>query len=177
MGGEPDAIPLIPPQGLEPDPDHAFVREHGIAVVPLERLLAESDFVTLHVRLDPQTEGMIGRREIDAMKPSAFLINTARARLVDEQALTEAIVAGRIAGAGLDDPPADRQSPLLGLPNVVFTPHLGNRAIEGVHAVFRCAVDNALAVLAGERPAFVVNPEVYESSVYPLRVSAGGAGR
>ena len=147
----------------EPDPDEAFVREHGIELTSLDELLRRADFVSLHVRLNPQTRGMIGTRELGLMKPSAYLVNAARAELVDDEALTAAIVGGRIAGAALDDPPLPTQAagPLAELPNVVFTPHLGNRAIEGVHAVFRCAIDNALAVLDGRRPELVVNPEVY----------------
>jgi len=152
----------------EPNPDVAFVQEHGIELVNLDELLLQSDFVSLHVRLNSETSGMIGARELGLMKPSGYLINTARIELLDETALTQAIVDGQIAGAGLDDPPGRVDSPLLDLPNVVYTPHLGNRAIEGVHAVFRCAIDNALVVLAGEQPALTVNPEVYDG---PLRTA------
>lgn len=150
----------------ETNPDRVFLAEHRIDLVELDDLLRESDYVSLHVRLDEHTWGMIGARELGLVKPSAFLINTARIELVDQEALTEAVLSHRIAGAALDDPPSRPDSPLLGLPNVVFTPHLGNRAIEGVHAVFRCALDNALAVLMGRRPEYVVNPEVYDK---PLR--------
>jgi phosphoglycerate dehydrogenase-like enzyme len=146
---------------VEPSPDTEFVRRYGITPVDLPTALRESDFLSLHVRLDAGTRRMIGANELAGMKPSAFLVNTARRELVDEDALAEAVVRGRIAGAGLDDPPSRSDTPLLGLPNVVFAPHHGNRAIEGVHAVFRLAIDNALAVLNGERPEFVVNPGVY----------------
>ena len=147
---------------VEPAPDTAFVAQAGIGIVDLPTLLRESDFVSLHVRLDRQTERMIGAAELAMMKPSAILVNAARQQLIDENALADAILQGRLAGAGLDDPPARPNSPLCGLPNVVFAPHHGNRAIEGVHAVFRCAIDNALAVLAGRRPKLIVNPKVYE---------------
>ena len=150
----------------EPAPDKVFVARHRIELVALDELLRQSDFVSLHVRLDSQTRNMIGARELELMKPTAFLVNAARLELVDQEALIEAVLSHRIAGAALDDPPSRPDSPLLGLPNVVFTPHLGNRAIEGVHAVFRCALDNALAVLMGRRPEYVVNPEVYDK---PLR--------
>lgn len=150
----------------EPNPDLAFVKEHNIELVDHDELLKQSDFVSLHVRLNEETDQMIGVRELALMKPSAYLINTARIELVDQEALTDAILHHRIAGAGLDDPPERADSPLIGLPNVIFAPHLGNRAIEGMHAVFRCAIDNALAVLLGNRPEHVVNPEVYEK---PLR--------
>lgn len=151
---------------VEPMPDRAFVAAHNIELVSLDELLRQSDFVSLHVRLDSATQGMIGRREFGLMKPSAILINTARSELIDHEALTAAVLNRRIGGAGLDDPPARPDSPLLGLPNVVFTPHMGNRAIEGMHAVFRSALVDALAVLRGERPRFVVNPEVFDQ---PLR--------
>ncbi len=146
----------------EPDPDQAFAVEHGIELVGLDDLMRRSDFVSLHVRLDSGTRGMIDGRLLRLMKPTAYLINAARVELVDQDALVEAILARRIAGAGLDDPPAQPDSPLINLPNVVFTPHLGNRAFEGMRAVFRCALENALAVLKGKRPEYVVNPEVYE---------------
>lgn len=146
----------------EPNPDRAFAAEHGIELVGLDDLMRRSDFVSLHVRLDTHTRGMIDSRLLGLMKPTAYLINAARVELVDQDALADAILARRMAGAGLDDPPAQPDSPLLNLPNVVFTPHLGNRAFEGMHAVFRCALENALAVLKGKRPECVVNPEVYE---------------
>jgi phosphoglycerate dehydrogenase-like enzyme len=108
------------------------------------------------------------------MKRTAILVNTARQELVDEAALVAAIEAKTIAGAGLDDPPSATSKKLLGRNNVVFTPHLGNRAIEGVRGVFRTAVLNAAAVLRGERPEFLVNPQVYERGA---RVSAASRAR
>jgi D-3-phosphoglycerate dehydrogenase len=144
-----------------PHPDNGFAREHHVEFVSLEELLRRSDFVSLHVRLDSRTHGMIGARELAWMKPTAFLINTARDRLVDEAALTDVLLHHRLAGAAMDDPPQRKDSPLLALPNFVCTPHLGNRSIEGVNAVFRSAVENALAVLRGKRPPSVLNPEVY----------------
>ncbi|MEW6755217.1 MAG: NAD(P)-dependent oxidoreductase [Candidatus Latescibacterota bacterium] len=146
----------------EPHPDREFAARHGVELVELSVLLRQADFVTLHVRQSPQTEGMIGARELALMRPSAFLINAARQKLVDEAALWRALDERRIAGAAMDDPPADPRSGLLALPNFVATPHLGNRALEGMDAVFRCAVENALAVLGGRRPRYLVNPEVYE---------------
>jgi D-3-phosphoglycerate dehydrogenase len=155
---------------VEPNPNREFVAEQGIELVGLDELLRQSDFVSLHVRLDSATNGMIGARELGLMKPTAFLINTARFELIDHEALTAAILNHRIAGAGLDDPPSRPDSPLLDLPNVVFTPHLGNRGIEGMRAVFRSALEGSLAVLTGKRPEYVVNPEVYDK---PLRTGIG----
>lgn len=148
-------------------PDEAFVREHRIEVVSLETLLEQADFVSLHLRLSEATTGIIGQRELQRMKPTSFLINTARKALVDEAALVAAILERRIGGAGLDDPPGNAGKALLNLPNVVFTPHLGNRAIGGVHGVFDMAVRNAIAVLRGKRPPFVVNPAAYAGRLRP----------
>lgn len=145
-----------------PDPDQRFLRNNGIEATPLDSLLEQSDFVSLHARLSDRTRGMIGESQLARMKPTAILINTARKELLDEAALSRAVLQGQIAGAGLDDPPSETLRDLLGLPNVVFTPHIGNRAVEGVNAVFRAAVENALAVLRGDRPASVVNPRVYD---------------
>ncbi|HEV2294788.1 MAG TPA: NAD(P)-dependent oxidoreductase [Tepidisphaeraceae bacterium] len=149
----------------DPAADPTFAAANGVELTSLERLLEESDFVSLHVRLTEQTRGMIGAPELSRMKPSAFIVNAARQELIDERALVNAISARRLAGAGLDDPPGPDGKALFGHPNVVFTPHLGNRAIDGVVAVFRSAIESAAAVLRGERPRFVVNPEVYERGV------------
>lgn len=152
----------------DPVPDRSFARANGIELVEFDQVLRTSDFVTLHVRLDATTRHMISMRELRRMKPWAHLINAARAELINDADLIEAITSGMIAGAGLDDPPGTPDSPLTRLPNVVYTPHLGNRAREGMDAVFRCAIDNAMAVLAGNRPAHVINPEVYGG---PCRVN------
>jgi D-3-phosphoglycerate dehydrogenase / 2-oxoglutarate reductase len=151
----------MPILAADPNPDRDFVQRHGIELTTLDELLRRSDFVSLHVRLSAETEKMIGPRELELMKPSAFLINAARWQLVDEKALIDAIMSRRLAGAAIDDPPTRRDNPLLKLPNVVYSPHMGNRAIEGVHAVFRRAIDNAVQVLRGYRPKAVVNPAVY----------------
>jgi phosphoglycerate dehydrogenase-like enzyme len=147
---------------INPDPD--YNRRHGIELVPHDELYQRADFISLHVRLTPQNYHLIGTRELSLMKPTAYLINTARQKVVDEVALTEAILNGRIAGAALDDPPEDKDSPLLRLPNVVFTPHIGNRVPESVDAVCRHAYQAAIDVIRGQRrPPFVLNPEVYDS--------------
>jgi len=109
-----------------------FVRETGARYVNLDELLRKSDFVSLHVPATLQTRHMIGRREFELMKPSAVLINTSRGEVIDEAALTDALQKGKIAGACLDvyehEPPKD--SPLLKLPNVVLTPHIGASTVE-----------------------------------------------
>ena len=133
--------------------------------VPLDRLLAESDFVSLHPSLTPTTRHMIGAPEIDLMKPTAFLINTSRGAVVDEAALAAALAARRIAGAGIDvfenEPHVD--AALTALSNVVLTPHLGSAVLEVRTAMAETVVDNIAAILAGRQPPNIVNPEVLGS--------------
>jgi len=135
------------------------------AYVPLDRVLAESDFLSLHPQLTPATRHMIGAREIGLMKPTTFLINTSRGAVVDEAALTAALAARRIAGAGLDvfENEPHVAATLTGLPNVVLTPHLGSAVIEVRTAMAETVVDNIAALLAGRRPPNIVNPEVLAS--------------
>src|SRR5207237_716379 len=139
-------------------------RQWGIEFAPLERLLAESDFVSIHAALDAESMHLIGAREIALMKRSAFLVNTARGPIVDEKALVAALAEKRIAGAGLDvfeDEP--RVNPaLLAMPNVVLTPHLGSAVKELREAMAHIVVDNIEAVIAGKRPPNVWNAEIYE---------------
>jgi len=145
-------------------PDYEFAARYGVTFVPLEELLAQSDFVTLHVPLTPATQGLIGEAELRQMRPTAYLINCGRGALVDEPALVRALQEGWIAGAGLDvfaqePPPPDH--PLLTLDNCLFTPHSGFNAAETVRAVNEAVVDSVIQVLTGQRPLHVVNPEVY----------------
>jgi len=125
----------------------------------LEELLRTADYVTLHVPLVKGTRGLIGREHLALMKPSAYLINTARGGIVDEKALYDVICEGGIAGAALDvleqEPPTD--SPLLGLPNVLVTPHLGSATKESTAAACMIAARNVVAVLGGEDPISAVN--------------------
>lgn len=149
-------------------PDADFAARYGVEYVSLECLLRESDFVSLHPRLNQGNEKLIGARELALMKPTAFLINTARPQLVDEAALANAVLEGRIAGAACDDPPSPALRCLLDLPNVIFTTHLGNRAREGMDAVLRCAIENIIQLFRGQQPAHVLNPEVFDSLRKPL---------
>jgi D-3-phosphoglycerate dehydrogenase len=131
----------------------------GVELVPLDRLLAESDFVSLHVLLSESTRGLLGEREIARMKPGARLVNTARGGLVDEAALLRAIEEGRIAGAALDvfaeEPP--RGSSLLRCEKVVLTPHLGASTTEAQERVALDVAEQILAVLAGSPARSAVN--------------------
>lgn len=130
--------------------------------VTLPRLLAHSDFVSLHVPLNEQTRGMIGIGELSRMQRSAFLINTARGAVVDEAALAAALHEGLLAGAGLDvfeDEPRVHPD-LLTAPNVVLLPHIASATVATRTRMCTLAAENAIAVLRGERPANPVNPEV-----------------
>jgi phosphoglycerate dehydrogenase-like enzyme len=119
-----------------------FYRHHDVAPVPFARLLAQSDIVTLHVPLDPSTRGLIGPQEIAQMKPTAFLINTARGGIVDETALKAALLRQHLAGAAFDvfttEPPNDPE--LLSLPGFLGTPHIGGSTHEAALAMGRAAI-------------------------------------
>ncbi|MBI4258096.1 MAG: D-glycerate dehydrogenase [Thaumarchaeota archaeon] len=138
-------------------------REMGVEYTPIEKLLAESDFVTIHVPAAKETTGMINEEKLRLMKKTAFLINTARGAVVDEQALAKALRDGWIAGAGLDvfqKEPIPKDHPLLGFRNVVLTPHLASASKQARSAMAELAAKNLLAALKGERPPSWVNPEV-----------------
>ena len=133
----------------------------GATRVDLETLLRESDVVTVHLRLSDTSRGLITARHLGLMKPTAFLVNTARGPIVDESALVEALRARRIAGAALDVfdvEPLPKHHPLLALDNVVLTPHLGFVTAEGYAVFFGQAVEAILAFLDGKTPPRVVAP-------------------
>jgi glyoxylate reductase len=144
-------------------------RALGLEYVSLDRLLADSDFVSVHAPLKPETRHLIGERELKSMKPSAFLVNTARGPIVDERALVEALRERRIAGAGLDvfEREPEVEQALLGMPNVVLTPHLGSAVGELRESMAHIVVDNIAAVVEGRRPPNCWNPEVYAASGKP----------
>jgi phosphoglycerate dehydrogenase-like enzyme len=144
------------------DPERAAAL--GVERVTLEELLRQSDVVSLHVRNSPEARGLIGRREIGWMKRSAILINTARAAIVDQEALLEALRERRIAGAGLDvflEEPLPPDNPWVQLDNVVLTPHVGWVTHEASARLAAAPVDNIESYLAG-RPTNVVNPAALE---------------
>jgi D-3-phosphoglycerate dehydrogenase len=138
---------------------------HGVHLVPLEELLASSDFVSLHASLNPSNSGMVDNTFLQKMKQGSFVVNTARGELIDEEALLAALERGHLAGAALDcfreEPPAP-DHPLLRLPQVIVTPHTGSHTDEATNAMGWMALKACLAVLSGERPAHIVNPEVYK---------------
>jgi glyoxylate reductase len=136
-----------------------FERETGARRVPLDRLLRESDFVSIHLALTSETRGLIGARELGLMKPTAILVNTARGPIVDEAALVRALRSGGIRAAGLDvfeREPAVHPG-LLRLENVVLCPHIGSATDETRRAMYETALRNLAAILAGRRPPHPVN--------------------
>jgi D-3-phosphoglycerate dehydrogenase len=151
----------------EPYPDQAFVREQGIELVSLERLFAESDFLSLHVPASAETAHLVNARLLGLMKPTAYLINSARGALVDEDALYEVLVRKKIAGAALDvremEPPDNTR--FAALDNVVLAPHAAGSTPRAVNAAIRDAATAVATYLRGERPAGVINPEVLEREV------------
>ncbi len=144
----------------------ALLAELGAQRVPLELLLRESDFVSLHCATTPETRGMINADSLAVMKPNAVLINTARGALVDETALCDALEQGRIAGAGLDtfavEPPA-ADAPILSAPNTVLTPHSAFCTAQSILRVTDEVAERILAVAAGRPPDELLNPEVLTS--------------
>jgi glyoxylate reductase len=149
------------PRRLDPSEE----KDLGLAWVPFDELLRRADFVTINARLTPETRHLFGEAQLRQMKPTAYLVNTARGPIVDEQALAKALREGRIAGAGLDvyehEP---RPHPeLLEMNNVVFTPHTGSAVRELREAMAHVVVDNIEAVIEGRRPPNCYNPEIYNA--------------
>lgn len=133
--------------------------------VALERLLAESDVVSLHCPLTAETTGMIGERQLGLLRPETVLVNTARAAVVDEAALVAALAEGRMAGAALDvfwTEPLPPDHPLLGMDNVTLTPHLAGAADDVVTRHSTMIIDDVARLLAGRRPVHLANPEVWD---------------
>jgi len=140
-------------------------REAGLIYVPYDQLLAESDFVSVHAPLNAETRQLVGERELRLMKPTAFIVNTARGPIVDEKALVRALSEKRIAGAGLDvyeyEPRVEPE--LIRMQNVVLTPHLGSAVTELRESMANMVVDNIIAVLEGRHPPNCWNPEIYNA--------------
>ena len=149
----------------DPALDAAAGGPYGVTMTDLDTLLATSDIVTIHCPLDAGTTGLIGAAQLARMRPTAFLINTARGPIVEEAPLVAALRGGGLAGAALDvttpEPPPPG-SPLLGLPNLLLTPHSAYYSEQARAEVRRRAVEQILAVLRGERPTGIANPAVFE---------------
>jgi D-3-phosphoglycerate dehydrogenase len=139
---------------VDTEAQQAFYRETGVVPTPLDVLLRESDFVSLHVPLDASTRNLLGVRQLALMKPTAFLVNTARGGIIDEAALKRALVDHKLGGAAFDvfqvEPPADTE--LLSLPNFVATPHVGGSSQEAALAMGRAALAGLESVPNPESP-------------------------
>ena len=135
----------------------------GVELVSLNQLLRESDLISVHTPLTPETHKLIGQREFEMMKSSAFLVNTSRGAILDESALIQKLSEGRIAGAALDVAelePLPTNSPLRGLPNVILTAHYAGDSVESLRDVHRTVGESISAVLQNYWPPFPVNPTV-----------------
>ncbi|MFM1768735.1 MAG: hypothetical protein RJA22_1264 [Verrucomicrobiota bacterium] len=145
----------------------------GVEFVPLDRLLAESDFVTLHAALTPETRGLLGEARLRRMKRSAYLINTARGAMVDEAALVRALEEGWIAGAALDAfvaEPLAAEHPLRRAPNVLLTPHQASFGYDTGERVSVAAAQAIVDLMQGRRPRWVVDPAVFGAATLRARV-------
>lgn len=143
--------------------DRALENELGLAFMgdmsSIDRVLENADFVSVHLPLEEGTVGFFGAPQFARMKPGAFLINIARAPIVDKAALQSALASGRLAGAGLDvfwEEPADPKDPLLAFPNLLLTPHVAGATHEVKTKVARVAADNIKLVMAGKPPVYEV---------------------
>jgi D-3-phosphoglycerate dehydrogenase len=148
----------------EPYPDKEFASKHGVGLISFDQLLADSDFLSLHLPLMPESKYLINRQTLSRMKPTAYLINTARGGLVCEADLAEALRNRKIAGAGLDvfeQEPPEKDNVLLGLDNVVLTPHAAGVDLQSRDDMAVSAARSIVALAKGEWPAEqIVNPEV-----------------
>jgi glyoxylate reductase len=137
--------------------------EDGATRVPLEELLEDADFVSIHTNLTDETRHLFGHEEFKRMKPTAVLVNTSRGPVVDEAALADALEAGELFAAGLDvfEREPDVHPKLLELENVVVIPHLGSATVDTRDAMGHLVVDNVFAALDGNRPPTLLNPEAF----------------
>lgn len=138
--------------GYDKYPNMKRAKEVGIEYVDLPTLLKKSDFITSHVTLTPETEGLIGEKEIEAMKEGVVIVNTSQGKVIDETALAAALESGKIAAVGLDvfaeEPPA-KDNPLFKLENAVFSPHVGFNTVEAAKRCTDICIDNVAQFLKG----------------------------
>ena len=153
------------PLAFDPFLDERSAGQHGARLVSLEQLLRESDFVSIHCPLNEHTRGLIGPRELALMKPSAYLLNTARGGIVDEQALYETLKQHRIAGAAIDcfaQEPVTSPHPLGELDNVLLAPHCIAWTDELFRDIGRAACQVMVDLSLGRQPQGAINPEVFD---------------
>jgi len=135
-------------------------------MVSLDELLAESDFISLHAPLTPETKHLIGPAQLQKMKPTAYVINTSRGGLIDPAALWNALQANQLAGAALDvfqPEPPNLQDPLYQDERVIVTPHAAFVSAESLDQMRRQAMDQVVQALRGERPNNLINPQILQS--------------
>jgi len=155
---------------VAPNPD---AEKLGVKFVTLDELLEQSDFLSLHAALTPQSRGLLGEAQLRRMKRTAYLINTGRGALVDEAALAKILREGVIAGAALDafvTEPLPAENIFRGLPNVLLTPHLASFARGTGEKVSMTAAQAIVDLMNGKKPQFVVNPEVFKSPALRAKV-------
>lgn len=152
------------PVGYDVSWDDAFAAEHGVArAATLDEVFAQSDYLSLHTNLTPETRDLVRAETIHRMKPDVIVINCARGEIVNTADMAAALKSGRVRGYGTDvldaePPPADH--PLTHLPNCIVTPHVGSRTCESVQRQALAAVENLVRAMHGEKPRAQVNPEV-----------------
>ncbi|MBI4299774.1 MAG: hypothetical protein HY677_01460 [Chloroflexi bacterium] len=154
--------------GYDPYVDEASATQMGVTLAPLEEMIRQADFLSLHLPSSSRTAGIISSSRIDSMKPTAFLVNTASYAAVDENALVAALRESRLAGAAFDvfeTHPIAESSPLLKLPNVILTPHIGGATDETVARHSRMIVRDIERFLDGQPPLNMVNAEVWTARV------------
>ena len=152
-------------------PQEVFA-EHGVVRSDLDVVLAESDFVSLHVHVTPETRHMIGARELGLMKPTAYLINTGRSGAADQEAMQKALQEGRLAGAALDvydEEPLPVDSPLRALDNVILTPHLGGATTGPIRVQSEIVREQITAMVQGKQPPHILNAEAAAAALSGLR--------
>ena len=171
-------VPKAKAFGLEvliysPRATQEIAAEHGVTLVDLPELIAESDFITIHAPLNPETEGLLNAEAFRRMKPTAHVLNTSRGGIIDTEALYNALTTGEIEGAGLDvlaEEPPRSDEPLLALDSAVLTPHAAFTSEESTYDLEVTAAAEVARVLTGQMPESVVNPEVLSSPT--LRATA-----
>jgi D-3-phosphoglycerate dehydrogenase / 2-oxoglutarate reductase len=143
--------------------------ELGVEMLPLDELLAHSDYVSVHTPLTAETRGVIGAEQLAQMRPTAFIINTSRGPVIDEAALVTALQEGRIAGAALDvfaAEPLAADSPLRMFDNVVLTPHVAANSVEATDDLYESLIQSVFDIMEGYWPKYAVNPKI--TPRYPL---------
>ena len=166
-------VPKAKAFGLEvliysPRATEQIADEHGVTLVNIPELLAESDFITIHAPLNPETQDLLNAEAFRRMKSTAYVLNTSRGGIIDTGALYDALTTGEIAGAGLDvlaEEPPQPNEPLLALENAVVTPHAAFISEESTYDLEVTAAAEVARVLTGQMPESVVNPEVLSSPI------------